>query len=139
MADSQPTTTNILVVEDNADDSFMLTRQLEKAQIDDHVTVIENGKDALEFLLSSSQLPLAIFLDLKLPGLSGVELLQKVKEEPRLEKVPIIIMTGSSNPNDLKECTRLGVTAFLEKPVALTTFIRTVAHLFPRAVEKLPK
>ena len=123
------------MVEDNADDSFMLTRQIEKAQIDDHVTVIENGAMAHQFLLNTPQPPLAIFLDLRLPGLSGVELLKKVRHDPRLHSVPVIVMTGSSDPKHLEECTRLGVTAFLEKPVSLTTFIKTVAHLFPRAAD----
>jgi len=121
----------IIVVEDNADDSFLLIRQLEKAQIDDHVTVIDDGQKALDFLLRVAQPPLVIFLDLRLPSLSGAELLKKIRQEPRLQAVPIIIMTGSSDPHDLSECNRLGVTAFLAKPVGLNTFIKTVAHLFP--------
>ena len=131
--------TSILVVEDNADDSFMLTRQLQKAQIDDHATVIENGEAALNFLLKAERPPLAIFLDLRLPGLSGIELLKRVKQDSRLQSIPVIIMTGSTDPKHLDECTRLGATAFLEKPVALTTFIKTVAHLFPRTADQASK
>jgi CheY-like chemotaxis protein len=127
-----PKSTNMLVVEDNADDSFMLIRQLEKAQIDDHVTVIDNGREALDFLLKATHPPLALFLDLRLPGLSGVELLEKIRREARLQAMPVIIMTGSSDPEDLSECSRLGVTAYLSKPVALSTFIQTVTHLFPK-------
>jgi CheY-like chemotaxis protein len=126
--------TNILIVEDDADDSFMLVRQLEKAQIDDHVTVVEDGQKALTFLLAAKQLPLAIFLDLRLPGMNGLELLEKIRSNPSLQSLPVIIMTGSSDPSDVAECSRLGVTAFLEKPVSLTDFIKTVAHLFPKAV-----
>jgi CheY-like chemotaxis protein len=125
--------TNILVVEDDADDSFMLVRQLEKAQIDDHVTVIENGQKALTFLQAATDLPLCIFLDLRLPGLPGVELLEAIKADPRLQAIPVIIMTGSTNPHDVTECQRLGATGFLEKPIGLTDFIKTVAHLFPKA------
>ena len=125
--------TNILIVEDDADDSFMLIRQLEKAEIDDHVTVVDHGGKALELLTSGAALPLAIFLDLRLPGLSGIELLTKIREDPKLRELPVIVMTGSTDPKDVTECERLGVTAFLEKPVALTSFIKTVAHLFPKA------
>lgn len=125
--------TKILVVEDDADDSFMLVRQLEKAQIDDQVTVIENGQRALAFLESAKEMPLAVFLDLRLPGMNGLELLAKMKSDPRFHAIPVIIMTGSTNPDDLAECQRLGATAFLEKPIALTEFIKTVAHLFPKA------
>lgn len=121
----------ILVVEDDADDSFLLTRQLAKAQIEDHVTVIGNGKEALDFLSKAATPPIAVFLDLRLPGLSGLELLIRIRQEARFQTMPIIIMTGSSNPKDLEECNRLGVTAYLAKPIGLTTFIKTVAHLFP--------
>jgi CheY-like chemotaxis protein len=104
--------TKILVVEDDADDSFMLVRQLEKAQIDDHVMVIENGQKALTFLQAAAELPLCIFLDLRLPGLSGIELLEKVKSDPRLQAIPVIVMTGSSNPHDVAECEHLGAASF---------------------------
>ena len=122
----------ILVVEDNADDSFLLTRQLARAHFEDCVTVIGNGQDAFDYLQHSAA-PLAVFLDLRLPGMSGVELLEKIRQDERLRKVPVIVMTGSVDPQDVDECTRLGVTAYLPKPVGLTTFIKTVAHLFPMA------
>jgi CheY-like chemotaxis protein len=128
-----PTSTRILVVEDDANDSFMLVRQIEKAQIDDHVTVIGNGREAFDLLLKSSPPPLAVFLDLRLPGLNGIEILEKMRENPRLKSVPVIVMTGSMNPHDESECARLGATAYLQKPISLTTFIKTVSHLFPEA------
>lgn len=128
--------TNILVVEDNADDSFMLVRQLEKAQIDDQVTVVDNGSKALEWLQATTPPPLAVFLDLKLPGMSGMELLENIRGDSRLKDLPVIIMTGSSDPNDLRKCEQFGVSGFLEKPVSLTNFIKTVAHLFPKASAK---
>jgi two-component system response regulator len=122
----------ILVVEDNADDSFLLTRQLARAHFEDCVTVIGNGQDALDFLQHSSAPPLAIFLDLRLPGLSGIEVLEQIRANERIRAVPVIIMTGSVDPKDVEECSRLGVTAYLPKPVGLSTFIKTVAHLFPK-------
>jgi CheY-like chemotaxis protein len=129
MIDS-PKRTSILVVEDNADDSFLLTRQLARAHFEDCVTVIGNGQDAFDYLRHSAT-PLAIFLDLHLPGMSGLELLEKIRQDERLSQVPVIVMTGSVDPTDVAQCTRLGVTAYLPKPVGLTTFIKTVAHLFP--------
>jgi CheY-like chemotaxis protein len=123
---------NIIVVEDNIDDSFMLERQLQKAQIDDHVIFIDNGRKALDFLIEMGHPPLAVFLDLRLPGLGGIEVLEKMRQEPSLKDVPVIVMTGSSDPTDLEKCTRLGVTAFLSKPIKLVTFIKTVTHLFPK-------
>jgi two-component system, response regulator len=122
--------TPILVVEDNADDSFLLTRQLARAHFEDCVTVIGNGQDAFEYLQRSST-PLAVFLDLRLPGMSGIELLEKIRQDDRLRSVPVIVMTGSLDPRDVETCDRLGITAYLPKPVGLSTFIKTVTHLFP--------
>ena len=119
------------MVEDNEDDSYLLTRELARAQIDDQVTVFGNGEEALDFLLHASHPPLVVFLDLRLPGLSGIELLGRLRQEKRLKTVPVIIMTGSLEPEDVKACTRLGVTSYLPKPVSLNDFIKTVAHLFP--------
>jgi CheY-like chemotaxis protein len=129
MIDSQ-TKNPILVVEDNADDSFLLTRVLARAHFEDCVTVIGNGQDAFDYL-QRAPLPLAVFLDLRLPGMSGVELLEKIRQDERLRPVAVIIMTGSVDPKDVEACNRLGVTAYLPKPVGLSTFIKTVAHLFP--------
>ena len=124
--------TPILVIEDNADDSFLLTRQLARAHFDDCVTVIGNGQDALDYLLHSESIPLAIFSICVFPECRARSLLEKIREERRLEAVPVIVMTGSVDPRDVAECSRLGVTAYLPKPVTLTTFIKTVAHLFPK-------
>jgi CheY-like chemotaxis protein len=124
--------TKVLVVEDNLNDSYLLTHQLARAQIEDCVTVIGNGREALDFLLGASPPPLALFLDLNLPGLSGVDLLKRMKKEPRLHDIPVIVMTGSIHPKDIDECSKLGVTAYLPKPISLTTFIKTVAHLYPK-------
>jgi CheY-like chemotaxis protein len=122
----------ILVVEDNADDSFLLTRQLARAHFDDCVTVITNGQDAFDHL-QHSDIPLAVFLDLNLPGMSGLQLLEKIRADSRLHQVPVIVMTGSDDPGNVEECNRLSVTAYLAKPVGLTAFIKTVTHLFPSA------
>ncbi len=125
--------TRMLVVEDNEHDSFLLTRQIARAHLNDCVTVVGNGTEALNLLMRLPTPPLAIFLDLKLPGLSGIEVLERLKQEPRFRSIPVIVMTGSDNPKDVEECGRLGVTAYLSKPISLATFIKTVAHLFPQA------
>ena len=72
------------------------------------MTVIGNGRDALAFLRSSDPLPLAVFLDLHLPGLGGIEVLEQIRRESRLERLPVVVMTGSVDPNDVDACTRLG-------------------------------
>jgi len=120
----------ILVVEDDKDDIFLLNHQLARAKIKDHVIFIDNGREALDYLLQSPVPPIALFLDLHLPGLSGVEVLERMRQEPRLLDVPVVVMTGYNDPHDMKKCHELGVTAYLRKPINLSTFIKTVADLF---------
>ena len=127
-----PRLSQILIVEDNEIDSDLLMRQMAHAQIEDHVRVIQDGREALDVLYTMPLPPMAIFLDLSLRGMSGIELLRKLKEHPRLKEIPVFILTGSVDPRHFEECTRLGVTAYLSKPINLITFIKTVAHLYPR-------
>ena len=128
----------ILVVEDDSDDIFLLTHQLETAKIKEHVVFIGNGKEALDFLLQARFPPIVIFLDLHLPGLNGVTLLERVRQESRLQAVPVIIMTGFNDPHDMKKCRALGITTYLQKPIVLTTFIKTVTDLFQEKAEPTP-
>ncbi len=121
--------TYILVVEDDADDSFLLTRQLARGHLEDCVTVIPNGQEALDFLLQTTPPPMAVFLDLRLPGLSGIDLLERIRQEPHLQNLPVIAMTGSTRQADVDRCRELGVSHFLSKPIDLTTFISIVSHL----------
>jgi len=120
----------ILVVEDNVDDSFLLTRQIARAHIEDAFNVIGNGQDALDYLLETTTPPAAVFLDLDLPGLNGLQLLAKIRQEPRLKAVPVIVMTGSVDPHAVRECSKYGVTAYLPKPIDLATFRKIVTPLF---------
>jgi two-component system response regulator len=125
--------TQILIVEDNEDDTLLLTRQIKKVLSDDQLTVIENGQEALDYLLKTDVAPLAIFLDLMLPGFSGIDILRRIRQEERYRQTPIIIMTGSVNPQDLQTCQELGASDYLAKPIGLKSFIKTIAHIFPAA------
>jgi CheY-like chemotaxis protein len=107
----------ILIVEDNSDDSLLLTRQLARLDLDYAIRVIPDGRDALNYLLQASPPPYAVFLDLRLPRLSGLHLLQEIRREPRLHALPVIVMTNSIDPTDAETCARLGVCAYSCKPV----------------------
>jgi CheY-like chemotaxis protein len=126
-----PSSTTILIVEDDQNDSYLLARQLQQAQVDDNVTIVREGWQAFQFLEQAETLPLAIFLDLKLPGQSGIEILERLKKDPRYRSIAIIIMTGSIDPTELKKCRQLGASDILAKPITLSSFIKTVAHIVP--------
>jgi CheY-like chemotaxis protein len=125
----------VLVVEDNADDRELLLRQLRKTGMADHVKFISDGEEAFNFLTVPDPLPvaqelIAIFLDLKLPTLNGLDLLRALRERARFQTTPVIVMTSSNDPRDLEECRRLNVTNYVSKPVTFTSFSKAVADVF---------
>ena len=124
--------TRILIVEDNCDDRELLMRQIQKAGLDAQVKAVDDGQHALSFLLSNSEDLVAVFLDLHLPGLSGLEILEKVRTHNRLKALPIVVMTSSNHPDDLKECRRLGVASYVQKPVTFASFSKAIADTFHR-------
>ncbi len=141
-----PNAVRVVVIEDNEDDRDLLIRQLQKSQIDSHVKFLADGKEALKFL---SHLPpsapfcdlIAIFLDLNLPGMSGVNLLREIRRTPRVQNVPVIIMTSSLDPKDFEACQDLKVAAFLPKPITFDLFSRAITglpHLAASRSGKLP-
>ncbi len=129
-----PPVVRVVVVEDNLDDRDLLIRQLRKSQIDNHVKFLTDGEEALDFL---SHLPpplpftdlIAIFLDLKLPGMSGVELLRAIRTLPRVQNTPVIIMTSSLDPKDFEACQELKVAAFVPKPITFESFSKAITGL----------
>jgi two-component system, response regulator len=137
MADS-PTADNpvrVIVIEDNADDRDLLLRQLKKSGMASHVKFIANGQEALDFLTGPRSPTLteeliALFLDLKLPSLGGLELLRRLRASDKLRNLPVIVMTSSNDPKDMAECRRLNVTGYVSKPVSFTTFSKAVADVF---------
>jgi CheY-like chemotaxis protein len=129
-----PPAVRVVVVEDNEDDRILLMRQLKKSKIDSHVKFFSDGKEALDFLADlPRQLPfselIAIFLDLHLPGLNGVELLRKIRKLPRVANIPVIIMTSSLDPRDFEACQALKVAAFVPKPVTFESFSKAITGL----------
>ena len=128
------TIVRVVVVEDNEDDRDLLIRQLRKSQIDNHVKFLSDGKEALNFL---ANLPppspfcdlIAIFLDLRLPGMNGIDLLRQIRKTPRVQNTAVIIMTSSLDPKDFEACQDLKVSAYIPKPVTFDLFSKAITGL----------
>ncbi len=123
----------ILIVEDNPDDGELLMRQIKKAQLAEQVKVINDGRAAMEFLADSlSKHLVAMFLDLKLPSMSGLDLLAQVRSYEHVRHLPVIVMTSSNSLDDLRKCRELGVLSYVQKPVTFTAFTKAIADTFHR-------
>jgi two-component system response regulator len=123
----------ILIVEDNSDDAELLMRELRKASMDEHVKTFGDGMHALEYLVDNGAQCTslaAIFLDLKLPRLSGLKLLQAIRANERTAHIPVIVMTSSNAPDDLELCRRYGVLSFVPKPLTISSFAKAFADTF---------
>jgi two-component system response regulator len=127
----------ILLVEDNQDDVDLALLALQKNRIANHIHVVRDGAEALEFLFgpadgsSSSrfEVPKLILLDLKLPKVDGLEVLRRLKDDPRTQHVPVVMMTSSREERDVIESYRLGVNSYIIKPVDFTQFCDSVKQL----------
>jgi CheY-like chemotaxis protein len=121
---------SIALVEDNADDEALTMRALKKHSIANEIVVLHDGVEALEYLLAPDQpLPHLVLLDLNLPRINGLEVLQRLREEPRTKLLPIVILTSSNEERDLIEGYRLGVNSYVRKPVDFVQFSEAVRQL----------
>ena len=127
----------ILLVEDNPDDEALTLRALRKNNIANEVVVARNGAEALDFLMARGahaarnpdHLPEVVLLDLKLPKVSGLEVLEQVRAAERTRLLPVVILTTSSEDRDLVESYRLGANSFIRKPVDFDQFMESVRNL----------
>jgi len=120
------TTTNraLLLVEDNEDDVFLMKRALKGARVANPLFVVEDGQQALDYLGGAGKfadreqypLPAVVFLDLKLPLLSGHDVLAWIRRQRELESLVVIVLTSSNEPSDLNRCYALGANSYVVKP-----------------------
>lgn len=120
----------ILLVEDNPDDAGLTIRALKKYNLGNHLLHLEDGEEALNYIFSeNSNTPKLILLDLKMPKVDGLEVLRKIKSDERKKLIPIVILTSSKEEQDIIESYKLGVNAYIVKPVDLDKFVKAIAEL----------
>jgi two-component system response regulator len=120
----------IALIEDNADDETLTLRALKKHGLANDIVVLRDGVEALAYLLSPDKpLPHLVLLDLNLPRINGLEVLQRLRAEPRTELLPIVILTSSNEERDLLAGYRLGANSYVRKPVDFIQFSEAVHQL----------
>ena len=132
MAELKP----ILLVEDNPKDVELTMAALEQSQLANEVIVVRDGAEALDFLYRrngfasrNTQDPAVVLLDLKLPKVDGLEVLERVKSDPELRHTPIVMLTSSREETDVVRSYELGVNAFVVKPVGFREFFDAIQDL----------
>jgi len=127
----------ILLVEDNRDDEELTLMAFEQSEIMNEVAVVLDGAEALDYLFKTgkytnralSDLPAVILLDLKLPKISGLEVLKRIRADDQTQLVPVVILTTSKEQEDIINSYKLGCNSYIRKPVNFTEFIEAARKL----------
>jgi two-component system, response regulator len=127
----------VLLVEDNPDEVFLTRRAFQKGEIASPLKVVTDGRQALDFLFSQgtyadrdvNDKPVLILLDLKLPLVSGLDVLNAVKTNPSTSLIPIIVLTSSTEDEDRTKCYHLGANDYINKPTGLTEFVEKIKSI----------
>ncbi len=127
---------NILLVDDSVNDVTLIKAALKNAHFGNEIIVAEDGEEALDFLYKrgkfadySGDEPIFILLDIKLPLMTGIEVLKIIRTDASFKRLPVIMLTSSSDTHDLQECYDNGANSFVVKPVNINDFMRVVKEL----------
>ena len=127
----------ILLVEDNDDDVELTLRALRRNRVANRVDVVRDGAEALDYLFATGlyagrdvrDTPQLVLLDLKLPKVGGLEVLERLRGDPRTKRLPVVILTSSNVESDLARSYDLGANSYIRKPVDFTQFMEAVNQL----------
>jgi two-component system response regulator len=127
----------VLLVEDNANDAEMTIRVLKKNNLANKLLHLKDGQAALDFLFAEGkykgrpveQTPKVVLLDLKMPKVNGIEVLERIKKDERTRHIPVVVLTSSKEDPDIKICYSLGVNGYVVKPVEFELFQQAISDL----------
>jgi CheY-like chemotaxis protein len=134
---SESNIVEILIVEDTEQDLELALRALRKANLTNRIHIARDGEEAIEFLFCEGayadrqieNIPKVILLDLKLPKVDGLEVLQRIKGDARTASIPVVVLTSSKEQNDVVKSYRLGVNSYIVKPVNFEGFAKAIQDL----------
>jgi two-component system response regulator len=127
----------ILIVEDNPDDEALTIRALKKNKIGNRLVVVHDGAEALDYLFRTGiyserdprDLPQVILLDLKLPKVDGLEVLKRIRADPRTSLLPVVILTSSKEEQDVLQSYKNGANSYVRKPVDFNEFLEAARQI----------
>ncbi|MDQ3192981.1 MAG: response regulator [Bacteroidota bacterium] len=127
----------ILLVEDNPNDAKLVIMALKQDKVANNIIHVKDGEEALDFIFSkgsfsdrsTDNFPCLILLDLKMPKVDGIEVLQKIKADNRTKNIPVVIFTSSREDPDIKKCYELGVNSYIVKPMEFDQFAKVVKEV----------
>ena len=129
---------DVLLVEDNIDDAELAIRELRKHKVGNNLLHVKDGEEALDFIFGTGKftglrniqyLPKVILLDIQMPKVNGMEVLEKIKADERTKAIPVVILTSSNQSPDIKKCYNLGVNSYIVKPVDFENYSKTIREL----------
>ena len=133
-----PNSVEILLVEDNITDAELTIRELKKHNMANNLVHVKNGEEALDFIFATGKYattreiqysPKVVLLDIQMPKVNGVEVLQKIKADPRTRAIPVVVLTSSKESPDIQKCYDLGANSYIVKPVNFEGFAQSIKNL----------
>jgi CheY-like chemotaxis protein len=128
----------ILLVEDNMVDAEITIRALKKYNMANHLIHLKNGKEAVDFIFATGAYagirdivfpPKVVLLDIQMPKMNGMEVLEKIKSDPRTRTMPVVMLTSSKEHPDIQKCYNLGANSYIVKPVNFENFAEVLKQL----------